>query len=241
MNTRNAPFKDLRVRKAISLALDRQAALKTLGQGYGVISKPFPVEPWGIPMDELLKMPGYRQPKDADIADAKKLMAEAGFPDGFELTVLARHMWQSKDAATFMTDQLGKIGIKAKVQSLEDAIFWDTGRKAGHQAMVYTPVWTFTDPQWMGRYWAPGTPLNFSGNEADEELIKMWDGQIKITDPAKRKAEIRKVGEHLLNTLPGVSVIWYYQFISVRPEVRNFNPGISDYIGNTLEEIWLAK
>ncbi|MFH1487148.1 MAG: ABC transporter substrate-binding protein [Chloroflexota bacterium] len=241
MNTRKPPFKDQRVRKAISLALDRQAALKVMAHGYGVISKPFPVEPWGIPEDDLLKMPGYRQPKDADLAEAKKLMQAAGYPDGFELTILARQMWQSKDVATFMTGQLAQLGIKAKVQVLEDAIFWDTGRKAGHEAMVYTPFWSFTDPHWMGRYWAPGNPLNFSGNEDDKELTQMWDEQIKTVDQEKRRALIRKVGEHMLDSLPGVSVVWYHQFLGVHPEVRDFYPGMGDSVCGTLEEIWLTK
>ncbi|MBI2908906.1 MAG: ABC transporter substrate-binding protein [Chloroflexi bacterium] len=241
MNTRKPPFQDQKVRKAAYLALDRQAAIKVVARGSGEISKPFPVDPWGIPTGELSKMPGYRQPKDQDIADAKKLMADAGFANGFDLTILARQMWQSKDAAVFMTDQLAKIGVRAKVQTLEDAIYWDTGRKAGHEAMVYTPVWTFTDPHWMGRYWAPKYALNFSGNDGDTKLTNLWDEQIKVVDVEKRKAMIRQVEEHLIDALPGISIVWYHQFIGVRPEVRNFYPGIGDYVGNTLEEIWLAK
>ncbi|MFH1487182.1 MAG: ABC transporter substrate-binding protein, partial [Chloroflexota bacterium] len=241
MNTRKPPFQDQRVRKAVSLALDRQATIKVVAHGHGIISKPFPIEPWGIPMDELLKMPGYRQPKDADIAEGKKLMQAAGFPDGFEVTVLARHMAESKDAAVFMTSQLAQLGIKAKVQTLEDAIFWDTGRKAGHDAMVYTPTWSITDPHWQGRYWAPGAALNFSGNDDDKELIKMWDEQIKIVDAEKRNALIRKIEEHLLEALPGVSIVWPNVYIGVHPEVQNFAPGMGDSCGNTLEEIWLTK
>ncbi|MBI2910442.1 MAG: ABC transporter substrate-binding protein [Chloroflexi bacterium] len=241
MNIRKPPFKDLRVRQAINLALDRQAAIKVLAQGYGVISKPFPVKPWGLTVEELTKKPGYGQAKDQEVAQAKKMMQEAGYPDGFELTILARQMWQSKDVAVFMTDQLAKIGIKAKVQTLEDAIFWDTGRKAGHEAMVYTPFWSFTDPQWMGRYWAPASALNFSGNDDDKELANMWSEQIKIVDVEKRRALIRRVEERLLDTLPGISVVWYDAFIGVRPEVKNFAPGMQDSVGNTLEEIWLAK
>lgn len=241
MNMRKPPFQDKNVRNAINLALDRQAAIKVLAQGQGVIAKPFPVEPWGTPPDEFAKRPGMRQPKDADLAEAKKLMQAAGYPDGFELTILARQMWQSKDVAVFMTDQLAKLGIKSKVQTLEDAVFWDTGRKAGHEAMVYTPFWSFTDPYWMGRYWAPGGALSFAGNDDDKQLIQMWDDQIKIVDSEKRKAVIRQVEDHLMDALPGIPVVWYSQFIGVRPEVHNFYPGIQDSIGNTLEEIWLAK
>ncbi|MBI2910284.1 MAG: ABC transporter substrate-binding protein [Chloroflexi bacterium] len=241
MNTRKPPFQDQKVRKAIHLAVDRQAALKVVAEGRGLIGQPFPLGPWPIPAEELDKMPGYRQPKAADVAEAKKLMRDAGYPDGFELTVLARPNWQSKNAAVFMTDQLAQLGIKTKVSVLEDAIFWDTGRKAGHEAMVYTPLFFLPDPHTQGRFWAPGGALSFAGNDNDQELIKMWNEQIRIVDQAQRKAIIRRVAEHLLEALPGVPMVWYHVFIGVRPEVRNFTPGISDYVGNTLEEIWLAK
>lgn len=240
MNMRKPPFQDLRVRKAIYLALDRQAAIKVLAQGQGTIGKVF-VDPWGVPTDELLKRPGYRQPKDADIAEAKKLMLEAGYPDGFDLTILARNMWQSKDAAVFMTGQVAQLGIKAKVQTMEDAVFWETGRKAAHEAMVYTPITFIADPHWQGRFWAPNNPINYSGNDDDKEFADMWDQQIKIVDVDKRKALIRKIEEHIFDTLPGISIVWFQSYIGVRPEVRNFAPGMGDRVGNTLEEIWLAK
>lgn len=241
MNTKKAPLTDVRIRKAINLVVDRQAAIKVLGQGYGVIGKVFPVEPWGIPMDEMLKMPGYRQPKDADIAEAKKLMQEAGYPDGFEMTILARQMWQSKDSAVFMTNQLGLLGIKAKVSAMEDAIFWDTGRMGAQDAMVYTPTWIFGfDPHWEGRFWGPGGTVNYSGNEDDKDLVSLWDEQIKTVDQDKRKTLIRKVEEHLYETAPGVSILWLQSYVGVRPEVRNFVYA-NEYLGNSLEEIWLAK
>lgn len=168
-------------------------------------------------------------------------MQDAGYPDGFEVTVLARNMPQSKDPAVFMTSQLAQIGVRAKVQVLEDAIFWDSGRKAAHEAMVYMSGWFIPDPHWQGRFWAPGNPLNFAGNDDDQVLSKLWDEQIKVADLESRKALLRKVEERLMETLPGVSIVWLQSYIGVRPEVKNFTPGMSDAVGNSLEEIWLAK
>ncbi|MBI2909491.1 MAG: hypothetical protein HYX92_17740 [Chloroflexi bacterium] len=241
LNTRRPPFQDQRVRTAVHLALDRQAAIKVLAKGKGLLGQPLPLDPWAIPEAELVKMPGYRQPKDADIQDAKRLMREAGYADGFDLAIWARQQWQSRESAVFMTNQLAAIGVRAKVQVVGDAEFWETGRQARHEAMSYTSVFFTPDPQWGGRSWAPGGTLNFSGNEDDKELARMFDEQIKILDLAQRKALIRKMAEHLLNALPAMPVVWHQVFIGAGPEVRNFTPGISDYLANTLEEIWLAK
>ncbi|MBI2909121.1 MAG: ABC transporter substrate-binding protein [Chloroflexi bacterium] len=209
MNTRKPPFQDQRVRKAVSLALDRQAAIKVVARGQGLIGQPFPRDPWSIPEADLLKMPGYRQPKDADIGEAKKLMQTAGYSDGFDLSIYSRQPWQFQDAATFMTNQLAPLGIRAKVNIPSDADFWDIGRRGGHDAMVYTCGFFTPDPQWMGRFWVPGGALNFAGNEDDQELIKMWDEQIRADEPVQRSAIIRRVAERVLDSLPGAPIVWY--------------------------------
>lgn len=241
MNLKKGPFQDIRLRKAVNLALDRQAAVKVLAQGQAIIGRHFPIDPWGIPEADLLKMPGFRQPKDADIAEAKKLVAEVGFPSGFELDILTRQMWQAKDPAVFMTNQLAQIGIKSKVTVMEDVIFWDTGRKGNHDVMVYTPNATFPDPDWLGRAVMPGGTLNFSGNTDNKELTALWDEQTRTVDPEKRRAVVRKMDEALFETLPDIPIMWYLHFTGVRPEVKNYSQPISDFVGNTFEELWLAK
>src|SRR5262249_5832402 len=83
-NLDKEPWSDVRVRKAISLAVNRQSQIDVVSQGRdlysGIVA---PGTPYSKPEDvEALKQqPGFRQPKDPDIAEAKKLLAEAGFPD----------------------------------------------------------------------------------------------------------------------------------------------------------------
>lgn len=83
------PFRDPRVRRAIHLVLDREALLaaKWGAREYGLLAAPAPpaLAPYGFTEEELSKMPGWRYPKDEDIAQAKQLMADAGFADGFKV------------------------------------------------------------------------------------------------------------------------------------------------------------
>lgn len=243
LNLRKPPLSDVRVRQAMSLALDRQAAVKVLAEAQGMIGRVFPFEGWGIPEESLLKMPGFRQPKDEDILQAKKLLAAAGYPQGFKLTILSRTVAVTKDAATFMTNQLGNIGIQAQVEVLEDAIFWDRGRRGQHEAMVYGAGIAIPDPHWMGRNLEPKTgPLNFSGNDNDVKFIEMWGRQAKTTDVKERQRLIREIETYLLTeALPGIPIVWMFQYIAAWPEVRNFAAGITDYGNNNLQEVWLAQ
>jgi len=66
--------------------------------------------------EEILKLPGYRQPKDEDLAEAKKLMAEAGYADGVDVVMDSRAGTTDERRATFLKDQLAKIGIRAAIK-----------------------------------------------------------------------------------------------------------------------------
>ena len=241
MNLRKPPFKDLRVRKAVFLAVDRQAAIKVIGEGEGLIGSFFPFQDWGARPDALLKMPGYRQPKDQDFADAKKLLADAGYPNGFTLELLSRGNELTKNSAVFMTGQLAQIGITANVKVLEDAAFWDAGRKAQQEAMVYTPATVIADPFDMGRFFAPDNPLNFSGDDQDAKLVELWNKQMGTVDEAARKAIIASLDQYLMtDLLPAVPVVWPTGFIVIAAQVRGYVPGVSDYSNNRQQETWLA-
>lgn len=242
MNLRKPPFQDARVRQAINLAVDRQAAIKIIAEGEGRPGNIFPFDGWGIPSGELQNMPGYRQPKDEDTARARKLLADAGYPNGFKVRILSRTNQLTKNAATFMTDQLSRIGIDATVEVLEDALFWDNGGKAQHEAMVYTPNTIIADPFVMGRFFAPKGNLNFSGNDSDQKLNDLWNKQLKTLDESARKAVIADLERYVLTELvPAVPLVWPSSFIAVAPEVRGFVRGANDFSNNRHQETYLAQ
>ncbi|MEZ4622124.1 MAG: ABC transporter substrate-binding protein [Caldilineaceae bacterium] len=90
-NEAEGPLSDPRVRRAIHLAVD-----KSLIDTFAPVWEPAFVTRWlpsaspfATPQDELLTMPGYRPDKTEDIATAKALLADAGYPDGFETTFTA--------------------------------------------------------------------------------------------------------------------------------------------------------
>ncbi len=87
-NVSRPPLNDVRVRKAIQLALDRQAMNESAAFGLGKIHAPGDagfLKEAGLTAEQVLQLPGWRQPKDQDITEAKRLMKEAGFPDGFKI------------------------------------------------------------------------------------------------------------------------------------------------------------
>ncbi|MDO8532237.1 MAG: ABC transporter substrate-binding protein, partial [Dehalococcoidia bacterium] len=248
MNTRRPPFDDVRVRKAVSLALDRQAAIKILAEGQGAIGKLIFFGDWGVPADEIKTWPGFR-PKDTpggqeDVATAKKLMIDAGYPDGFDLEILSRTNRITQTSATFMTEQLRTLNIRARLRVLEDASFFDSAQRGQFQAVVYTPVYSTPDPGVIvSNYLTPGGSLNYS-HDKDDRLKQLNDAQLGTVREDERRRLIREAEEYATKDLVGLMpMVWPYTFIAVAPQVRNFKSGISDYVhnGNLFEVLWMDQ
>jgi peptide/nickel transport system substrate-binding protein len=114
LNTTRKPFDDLRVRQAIALAVDRQAAIDTVLSGEGRLTGPMPTGhgAWAIPPDRL--------PYQRNVAKAQELLAEAGYPNGFEMTIKTSRDYPTMLGTAFiLADQLSQVGITPRIEQLE--------------------------------------------------------------------------------------------------------------------------
>lgn len=122
-NTTKKPFDDVRVRKAVNMAIDKKAIVDAVYLGTGVPAKnPIPPTQWSY--NDSIKDDPF------DPAAAKKLLAEAGFPNGFETDLWAMPVQRpynpnAKRIAELMQADLAKVGIKAEIKSFE----WGEYRK----------------------------------------------------------------------------------------------------------------
>src|SRR5437879_626152 len=113
MNNSKKPYSDKRVRLAITHAIDKEEVLKGAMFGYGKIlgSNVDPLNPYYVDVSK-------REPYDP--VKAKKLLAGAGYPEGFEATFkLAPQYYYTVRSAEVIVNQLAKVGIRAKIQQVE--------------------------------------------------------------------------------------------------------------------------
>ncbi|MSQ14367.1 MAG: ABC transporter substrate-binding protein [Dehalococcoidia bacterium] len=118
-NAARAPFDNVKMRKAVYLAIDRQQIIDSIVPGGGEITGLVPPALAGQgaqTVDELMKMPGYRQPKDQDIAEAKRLVKEAGYEGVTVEMNTSGATATSADLAALVKEQLAKVGINVKVK-----------------------------------------------------------------------------------------------------------------------------
>lgn len=189
-NLQKEPFGDSRVRRAIHLAISRQNLIKAFGSQEKInLTRWIPYgDPYATAADAIAQLPGYREDKTADLEEAKKLLAEAGFPDGIEgLEILAATGPQAELLAPAFQDMLLRnLNIKAEIRTIERAQLVEE-EKAGNFTMVIdTPGHGISDisPR-ANLWWRTGGSQNWGGyaNADFDALLDQIDIEI---DPAKR-------------------------------------------------------
>jgi peptide/nickel transport system substrate-binding protein len=187
LNHTKPPFDDPRVRRAVYLAIDRQELIQVAALGKGVVGTPFFPNTWmSSPMEEVLTWPGVRQPKDADLAEAKKLLADAGHPDGFKTSYLSYPPYE--DMAVVIKQQLKKIGIDAELRAVDANTAFAAQARGDYaiSGILHGP--TILDPDEIFQCcYLPGGPRNQLGWE-HARLRALYEQQARESDQAKRRA-----------------------------------------------------
>ena len=115
LNVMRKPFSDVRVREALNYAVDKPAYIKVVWSGYA--------DPMDSPMPAGL--PFYQKQASSyayDPAKAKALLAEAGYPNGFEATITGGNSTLAQRGMQFLQQQLAAVGVKLNVEALESGV-----------------------------------------------------------------------------------------------------------------------
>ncbi|MBI2907123.1 MAG: ABC transporter substrate-binding protein [Chloroflexi bacterium] len=238
--TTKQPWSDLRVRKAMSLAIDRQLGVKTVESTAGAVAGPIPPGSWSLPEDELLKMPGFRQPKDADRAEARKLLAEAGQAN-LKFSMLFRTGARYAAAAEFLKDQLGTIGVEMSLKPIEYTQLLDLVNRHDFDAAMMMGTWTIYDPDDLLLQFYRSDAVRNYGVYKDAEIDKLVDEQSRMLDQAKRKEMVLQTQRIILDRVPFVLSHWANYIAGWWPEVKNFKKPLSQFSYFRLEDVWLAQ
>src|SRR5206468_7856908 len=152
------PFNDVRVRKALTLGIDRYTGGRVLFSLTGlkeVGGLTRPGTEWAMSPAELEKFPGFWRDAERSRAEAKKLLAEAGYPNGFKVVLKNRNVKVPYiDFGTFVIQEWRKIGVEAEHRPLESASWFADGRDTGSFELMVAPSFNFMDDpdQFLERY-----------------------------------------------------------------------------------------
>ena len=196
INNTVKPFTDVRVRKALTLGFDRYTAGKVL---YGITGLKLvgglmrPGTEYALPEAELQKMPGFWKDADKSRAEAKRLLAEAGYPNGLKVVLKNRNVkLPYQDFAVYAIQEWRKIGIEVENRPLETAAWFSDGQDTGNFELIVAPTVEFVDDpdQFLGRYVTESTQ-NW-GRFSDPRIDDLFSRQARALDPAERKKLVQR-------------------------------------------------
>jgi peptide/nickel transport system substrate-binding protein len=215
------PFDDKRVRKAVQYATDVDAVLKLAHRGLGLPGEHHHVAPIH---PEYAKLP----PVTRDIAKAKALLAEAGYPDGIDVdfTVRTTPAWEPA-AAQIMAEQWKEAGIRAKITVLPDTQYWEVWTKVpfGFTTWAHRPLGVLN----YALAYRTGVPWNeskFSNAEFDR-LLTQAEGTLDVD---KRREIMAKLEQIMLDEAPVVLPLYRALFTFSQKRVTGFRMHPTAYI-----------
>ena len=245
-NHKKKPFDDVRVRRALTLAIDRWhgapalakiANVRTVG---GIV---FPGSPLAATKDELEKLAGYWPDIEKSRAEAKRLLKEAG-QEGLSFELLNRNIDQPyKYNGSWLVDEWSKIGLKVTQRVVPTGPWFETMRAGNFEAAVYGNCQSVVNPLVDVQRYLPYTveAQNFGFYE-DPDEIALYEKMIAETDPAAQRRLMRQFEKDVLDDKAhAIFLLWWYRSVLHRSYVKGWKINPSHYVNQDLATVWLDK
>ncbi|HLR64615.1 MAG TPA: glutathione ABC transporter substrate-binding protein [Pseudogracilibacillus sp.] len=218
INVQKEPFDDVRVRQAISMAIDKEEIIEGVYEGVGIPAIG-PLAPLVFGFDEDVSGLEY------DIDKAKELLAEAGYEDGFTTTIWTNDSEQRMDTAIVVQSQLDEIGIDVEIEELEWGAYLERTANGDHDMFILG--WsTVTSDADYGLYplfhsSQHGSPGNRSFLD-NEEVDKLLEDARMATDQDERQELYSEVQELLVEEAPMLYLNHGEHLLGVNDNVKDF-------------------
>ncbi len=247
-NTQKKPFDDPRVRRALSLAVDRwvggEALSKTtIVKDVGGLMRP--KGPFAQSDTELVKIAGFGKDGKANKDAAKALLAAAGVPN-LSFKFLNRNISTPYEpVAVYLINEWKQVGITA-THDVKETSPYQADLRAGNFEVALDFNCDFLDEPdlQLAKFWSAskaGKGLNFAYYD-DTKLDGMIDAQSRETDPAKRIQLVGAIEKYAMDEMAyQYPVLWWYRIIPYLNTVRGWKIGSNHYTNQDLATVWLAK
>ncbi len=244
-NTHQKPFDDARVRRALSLAIDRWGMADSLAHSTfmkfvgGLLRPGYAM---ATPEEALAAIPGFSRDIEAARAEARRLLAEAG-QSNLAFTLLNRDVpipyGPAADAAIEAWKSIGVTVTQVKRNTKE----WQAALEAGQFAAAFDFAGDYVDNPTLqlAKYVSRDlSPSNYSGS-TDRLLDALYIGQAISTNAQERARIVRDFERHALSEAYEVPILWWNRIVVTSAAMKGWNMTPSHYIGQDLTDVWLEK
>jgi peptide/nickel transport system substrate-binding protein len=241
MRTDQLPFNDVRVRRAISHAIDRQGLIEAVwGRGESTAAVGRGLVEWALSVDQLGAGAKYYQ---YDPQEARRLLAAAGFPKGFktQLTVTTGLGRDLVDDAQLVQRFLKDVGIEAELKLQEYGAYFATTIQGKFEGLVRGPFGIAWEPDFpLYRTYAADSSWN-AGHVNDPTITAMLKEQRRTKDLEARRKIIYDIQRYAAEQQYYVHVLVPMITASWAPYVKNYGPNITFDYGSRVAALWLER
>jgi len=245
-NHKKKPFDDARVRRALTLAIDRWhgapalakiANVRTVG---GIV---FPGSPLAATKEELQQVAGFSLDIDKSRAEAKRLLKEAG-AEGLSFELLNRGVDQPyKFVGTWLVDEWSKIGLKVTQRVVPTGPYLDALRGGNFEVYSGANCHGVPNPLMDVQPYLPGSFYEGNyGQYEDQAEVDLYNKMLRETDFAKQRALMRQFEKYVVDTeAHEIFALWWYRIIPHQSYVKGWKISPSHFLNQDLATVWLDK
>ena len=245
MHHEKKPFDDKRVRRALSLALDRYEGSKALSRitlVKDVAGIQVPGTPYATPPAELEKLAGYGHDINANRAEARRLLKEAGVPDGFSFVFKNRGIPHPYEPlGIWLISQWKQIGLNVRQEIIEASAYHPMLKRGDFEVAMDFQCGFIVEPDLDLPRFVSTSDANY-GRHKDTVIDDLMHRQGRATDLEERKKILRQLEKRLLDE--EAHVIWTLQWHRIVPhlaKVKGWTITPSHYLNNQLDAVWLTE
>lgn len=241
MRTDKPPFKDIRVRRAMSIALDRKAISEAVAPLGVVKNPPVPaaLTAWSIPFDQLGEGAKYHEynPKEA-----RRLLKEAGHGNGFATTLDYTTYGSQEliDAVQMAVKFFKDVGIEVTVNEKPYAAYFASAYQGKYEGLMMGPQFPALDPYNFLAQYLPGEPKNQS-HVNDPALADMILNSSRTLDETKRRKQIYDIQKHIAKQVYYLRLDSGIYIAALDPALKDFGPNLGYDYGGRLMAAWWDK
>ena len=244
-NTEKKPFDDARVRRALSMAVDRWGGAKALSKIAlvrhvgGVLRPGYEL---AASESELSQYPGYGKDVKKARAEAQKLLKEAGVSNlKFKLTNRNVPMPYTP-VGVFLIDQWRQIGLNVEHEQLDTKLYQAALRGGNYDAGLDFNCDFMDEPnlQLLKYISADKSTINY-GRYQDRTLDDLYEKQIRATSTAERKKLLRAFEQRVFDQAYTFPTIWWHRIIVVWDQLKGWHMSPSHYLNQDLADVWLEQ
>jgi peptide/nickel transport system substrate-binding protein len=239
------PFDDKRVRRALTLALDRHEASKNLSRiaiVRDVAGIQVPGTPYATPPEELEKLAGYGRDINKSRAEARRLLKEAGVPDGFSFTFKNRGIpMPYEPVAIWLIDQWKQIGLNVRQEVIEASAYHPMLRRGDFEAAMDFSCGFIVEPDLDTFRFVSTSDENY-GKHKDKVIDELFVKQARAADVEERKRYLRQFERRLLDEeVHVILTLQWHRIIPHSSKVKGWTVTPSHYLNNQLDTVWLSQ